>query len=188
MIEFIEETHTYLVNGMIVPSVSQILRSTLFSKQYEGVPKFRLEQAAQFGTNVHKAIETDVTDDLSLVEKLCYDEWIKIKNKNNISVIAQEQVVHYEDKYCGTFDGLFEIDGKIYLNDFKTTYKLDKEYLSWQLSFYKLAYENMYDKKIDGLVAVWLPKKRIGEFVEIEIKSKEEVLELVDRYHFGNVV
>ena len=102
-------------------------------------------------------------------------------------MLSQEEMVHYKGMYCGTFDGMFEIDGKIYLNDFKTTYKLDKEYLSWQLSFYKLAYENMYDKEIHGLVAVWLPKKRLGEFVEIETKTKEQVLEVVDRYYFGDL-
>ena len=175
------------MDGIVTPSVSKILRTVLFPKQYDNVPRHILENAAQFGTNVHKAIELDNREGLTQVEEACYDQWLKIREKHNINVLSQEEIVHYEGMYCGTFDGLFEIDGKMYLNDFKTTYKLDKEYVSWQLSFYKVAYENMYDKEIDGLVAVWLPKKRLGEFVEIETKTKEQVLEVVDKYYFGDM-
>src|SRR5690554_3124637 len=167
-VEFVEDIHTYLVNGVIVPSVSKILRSTIFKDQYKNVPKHILEKAATFGTNVHKAIETDEVEGLSMLEKTCYDQWLKLKNKHKIKVLEQEQIIHFKDLYCGTFDMIIEVDGEIYLNDVKTTYALNKEYLSWQLSLYKLAYENMYDKEIKGLSAIWLPKKKIGQFVKVD--------------------
>ena len=38
MVEFIEEGHIYLVDGVIVPSVTQILHR-VFPEKYEGIPK-----------------------------------------------------------------------------------------------------------------------------------------------------
>jgi hypothetical protein len=52
---------------------------------------------------------------------------------------------------------VIEIDGKVYLCDVKTTYTLDKAYLSWQLSvclhFFKIVNP---DIKVEGLKAIWV--------------------------------
>ncbi|MEI3508718.1 MAG: hypothetical protein V8R01_06445 [Bacilli bacterium] len=56
MIEFIEEEHIYLIDGVIVPSVTQILNK-VFPKKYEGVPDYILNKKASYGTKVHKLIE-----------------------------------------------------------------------------------------------------------------------------------
>ena len=37
MLEFIEETHTYLLDGKIIPSATQILKE-IFPLKYENVP------------------------------------------------------------------------------------------------------------------------------------------------------
>ena len=66
----------------------------------------------------------------------------------------------------------------ICLCDIKTTSELDKEYLSWQLSFYELATNKHFDK----LYAIWLPKKELGELVEIKRKSKEELLNKLEDF------
>jgi hypothetical protein len=54
-LEFIEEGHIYKVNGVIYPSVTQIIGSTFNSMA--GIPAFALNKAANFGTAVHKAVE-----------------------------------------------------------------------------------------------------------------------------------
>ena len=56
MLEFIEETHTYIYNGVILPSVSSILKQ-VFPLKYEGVPKKILENKSNYGTELHKFIE-----------------------------------------------------------------------------------------------------------------------------------
>ena len=38
MIEFIEESHTYLIDGVITPSVSEIL-NFIFPDKYSNIPK-----------------------------------------------------------------------------------------------------------------------------------------------------
>ena len=56
MIEFIEEGHIYLKDGIIVPSVSEILHH-IFPDKYKGIPNWVMEKKAEYGTKVHYAIE-----------------------------------------------------------------------------------------------------------------------------------
>ena len=55
-LEYFDETHTYLYDGLMLPSVSQIL-GTKYRNEYASVPPAVLNNAAQRGTAVHKAIE-----------------------------------------------------------------------------------------------------------------------------------
>lgn len=182
MIEFISESHTYLYQGVIVPSVTSILSSTIFRKMYEGVPKYILNNKAQFGTNVHRAIETDDSSHLNQVEMISYQQWLKLKERYEIAPKKQEILVHYEDLYCGTLDMIAVVNDELIINDIKTTAKLDEDYLSWQLSFYKYAYEQMFNENLVKGYVTWLPKKELGQFIEIPFKTKDEVLSLVAEY------
>jgi hypothetical protein len=70
------------------------------------------------------------------------------------------------------------------LTDVKTTYHLDREYLSWQLSMYERAYMKLYNKpQFDKLYCIWLPKRKGAELVEIERKSEQEIIELIEVYY-----
>lgn len=71
-----------------------------------------------------------------------------------------------------------KVNGKKYLIDIKTTAKLDKEYLSWQLSLY----EKAKGEQFDGLACIWLPKKELGQFVEIERKTRNEIKKILEAY------
>jgi len=178
MVKFIKETHQYTVDGILVPSVSTILRETIFTDKYKAVPDFILKRAAEFGTAVHDAIEHD--DNLLLTEEQdrVYQEWKRLQKEEDIVPLEQEQIVHFEKEYAGTFDMIANIKGEKCLVDIKTTYNLDLEYLSWQLSMYALAYGH------EGkLYAVWLPKKGNGQLVEIEPTPNEQIYELLEAYH-----
>lgn len=178
MVKFIKETHQYTVDGIIVPSVSTILKETIFTDKYKAVPEFILKRAAEFGTAVHDAIEHD--DNLFLTEEQdrVYQEWKRLQKEEDIVPLEQEQIVHFEKEYAGTFDMIANIKGEKCLVDIKTTYNLDLEYLSWQLSMYALAYGH------EGkLYAVWLPKKGNGKLVEIETKPYEQIHELLEAHH-----
>lgn len=183
MIKFIEETHTYLLDGVIVPSVSTILGSTIFKDKYKGVNSTVLNAKREFGKNVHKAIETGITDDLTWEESLVYDKYIDLIGDNNIEPVEHEQIVHYNDRYAGTFDMIALYGEAEALGDVKTTAALDIEYLSWQLSMYELAYCKMYDyERFDELFAIWIPKKGNGKVVKIKRKTQEEIMALLDEY------
>lgn len=178
MIEYIDEVHLYLYNGVIIPSVSQVLAEKVFPNKYKGVPDNILKAKADYGTTVHSIVEKIEKKEKYEISNLYIEESIKqyleLKDEHSIKVLEQEKIVCYKGLYAGRFDMIAEIDGKQCLCDIKTTAKLDKEYLSWQLSMYELA----YGKKFDELYAIWLPKKDLAKLVKIERKEKSEIEKL----------
>lgn len=191
MIEFIEETHTYVLDGQIVPSVSEILHF-IFPDKYKNVDAQILNKKAIYGSLVHEAIECieqgKTLPMLDEIQKFSIHQYERLKNKNNIEVISQEEMINYKSDYCGRFDMIAKVDNKYCLCDIKTTSELDKEYLSYQLSYYELAFKYMYGIKFDKLYAIWLPKKKYGELVEIERKSISELLEKLKEFKEGKNV
>lgn len=194
MIEFLEEPHIYLVDGVIVPSVSEILHF-IFPDKYKGVNKAVLNKKAQYGTTIHESIEmyeaniktmtmeeafnvTVQAKELNYIQEASLRQYVKLKNRYKIIVLEQEMMIKYKKCYAGRFDMVANVDGEISLCDIKTTAELDKEYLSWQLSYYELATGKTFDK----LFAIWLPKKDIGRLVEIERKPKEVLISKLNEF------
>ena len=56
LLEYIDESHTYLYDGIILPSITQILKIK-FGNKYSGVSQDVLKRASEKGTKVHEAIE-----------------------------------------------------------------------------------------------------------------------------------
>lgn len=186
MIEFIEEGHIYLKDGVIISSVSEILHF-IFPNKYVGIDKEILDKKAEYGSKIHEAIECieqgKTLPELDSIQEFSISQYKRLKDKYKIEVIDQEQMINFKDAYCGRFDMIANVNGDYSLCDIKTTATLDKEYLSWQLSFYELAFISMYGtSNFDKLYAIWLPKKGYGEVVEIERKSKSELLEKLKEF------
>lgn len=168
-------------DGIIVPSVSEVLHF-IFPNKYSKVPKSILDRKAKYGSKVHEAIEvfekTGEIIELNIYQDLSLKQYFKLKEKHKIKVLEQEQIISYDYDYCGRFDMIARIGEDLCLCDIKTTAELDLEYLSWQLSFYELATGKTFDK----LYAIWLPKKELGELVEIERKPRKELLRKLEEY------
>lgn len=179
MIEFLEEEHVYLVDGIIVTSVTTILGATIFRDKYSSIPQFVLDKAAEFGSGVHKALETKEYHDLNDLQIKCVLDYMDLIKTHEIKELAHEQLLHYNYDYAGTYDLLALYQNEEILCDIKTTSKLDMEYLSWQLSMY--AYAIGFTGK---LYVFWLPKPQYGKatFKEVERKSEQEILELLQEY------
>ena len=187
MLEFIEKEHLYLYEGVIIPSVSEILKF-IFPDKYKDIPKWILEDKAEYGTLVHKLCEemdlgktiTELKQEykFNYIVEASLNQHLKIKKEYELEPITMEQRVCYKGLYAGTYDLEANIKGKFSLIDRKTTAELDKEYISWQLSFYELASGKEYEK----FYVEWLPKKGLGQMVEIERKPKKELLEVLERY------
>jgi hypothetical protein len=180
MIEYLDEHHLYLVDGVIVPSVTQILHK-VFPNKYKNVPKWILNNKANYGTKVHQAIEDLENGKVIECDSVYIEESIKqyqkLKDDYCIDVLEQEQMVHYEYFYAGRFDMIANINEKKCLCDIKTTAELDKDYLSWQLSMYELAYGEKFDK----FYCIWLPKGCLGKLVEIERLDENKILEVIKK-------
>lgn len=194
MIDFLEEPHIYLVDGVITPSVSEILHF-IFPEKYKNVSSYILNKKAQYGTTIHQSVEmlennlktmsieeafnvTVQALDLNYIQEVSLHQYLKLKDKYQIEVIEQEQMIHFKNYYAGRFDMIARIKNNLCLCDIKTTAEFDEEYLSWQLSYYEMA----VGKKFDKLYAIWLPKKDIGQVVEIKRKTKKELMKKLKEF------
>lgn len=183
-IKFDEPSHTYHVNGKLTPSVTTMLGATVFKDKYAGISKAVLDNAGRFGTNVHNAIEHDDATDLTMLESLAYEQWLKIKKKHDIKPLAKEQMVHYGQLYVGTFDMIAEIDGQTWLLDVKTTAQLDKDYIGYQETMYEEAYLDMYPdaEEFDKLGVIWIPKGKVGRLEEVERRDLDEIQAVLNEF------
>lgn len=124
-IGFNEERHEYRVNGLIVPSVTQVL-SSVGLPDLSGVPADLLEWKAGLGTAVHKATELDDAWDLdedyldpAIMPYLQAYRRFKLESKFK-AVLIEGKVYHNIFGYAGTFDRTGFLNNKKVLIDFKT--------------------------------------------------------------------
>ena len=186
MLEFDEENHIYLKDGVILKSVTQILKE-LFPLKYDGIPENILYEKARYGTELHKFIE--IIEKRKPKRPLAYikkyynpniyqieslKDYLEIKKKYNIEITDSEKMVVYKDIYCGTLDLKGTVNDKKAIIDIKTTYDLDELYVSWQNSLYEMASE-----PVDELYCMWLPKGHLGKLVKLERINEKDLKMLI---------
>ena len=149
-VEFIPETHQYLVDGILTPCVSNILAFKF--NDYGAVSQEVLQRASERGTELHEAIEQWERNGTPS-ELREFKNYLFLKKHHGFTNIANEVPVIYEKDgrvlYVGTLDQIIELDGKCGINDFKRVSAPNKFKIAYQLNLYKLAYEQSYGKKID---------------------------------------
>lgn len=185
-IVFLENEHIYLKKGIILPSVTQILQ-LIFPDKYKNINSKILEKKSIFGTTGHEIIEHLDVSNPDIVKKtissiqnkdleICIREYVRLCKTFKIEPLEHEKKVSYEYLYAGTLDLIANVDGIESLCDIKFTAELDKEYLAWQLGMYALA----LGKEFKKYYCIWLPKKQLGQLVEILPKTKEEILKKLE--------
>ena len=181
-LEYDDEYHQYLVNGICVPSVTQLLQHK-FGKKYDGVSSKVLNKAAKKGTEIHKAIE----DLCKLGEIKDYKEvrnFLFLQKHYGFEVLENEvPVILYKNDLpiaAGRLDMVMRYKGRLTLADIKRTSVLDKEYLGYQLNLYRIAYQQCYKKEILWLRGIHLREDK-RKFAPIPV-NEEMAWELVDEY------
>lgn len=105
VVQLDEATHTYTLDGVRLPSVTQIIASLY---DFSNVDPDLLERASEFGRAVHTACELDDKDDLGdtdLALMPYVQAWRAFRRTTDFEVILNEQVVHSEKyRYAGTLD------------------------------------------------------------------------------------
>lgn len=137
-----------------------------------------LKDAADIGTLFHSWAEAYIKGSQPVMPtnpmfKKAVENFLKWVGDNNVKFIASEQkVVSKKYKFCGTFDFLATVDGKIVLGDLKTSSGIyNEQYL--QVSAYKGAYlEEFPDKVVDHTLIVRCGKK--GDFEVKEMNNFEK--------------
>ena len=121
---FDEATHTYRWRGVVVPSVTQVLRPLI---DLSGIPPAVLEAKRDLGTRVHAACQFDAEGDLD--EATVEDDvapyleaWRRFLADTRAVVMASERrVFHPLYCYAGTLDLELMIASTPWLVDIKTS-------------------------------------------------------------------
>lgn len=172
-LEYLDDGHLYLVDGVIVPSITQMLRMK-FGNKYRHVNEHVLQRASERGTAVHEAIEMWCRNGTeSDLPELRHFKFLKMKY--GFQVIDNEVPVILFDGdepiSAGRLDLVIQLESDTGLADIKRTSVLDKEYLFYQLNLYRIAYQQCYGTEIKFLRGVHL-REDVRKFVQIPINEE----------------
>jgi len=169
---FSESNHEYRLDGIKLPSVTQVLQGAGLSDFSKVNPEL-LERAKKFGTSTHLACQLydenrlDIKSlDIALEPRL--ESWILFKRDFGITKFTEieKQVYSLKYQYAGCLDRLWE-DALI---EIKTCTTIPKT-TGLQLSGYQGAYEEMYKVKIKRRICVQLLD---GTYKMEEYKEKSD--------------
>lgn len=183
ILEYIEDTHTYICDGVILPSITQIIKYK-FKNKYSNVSESVLSKAAEKGTEVHKAIENYEKykiEDVNCVELRNY-KFLKKQYcfdclNNEVPIIL---FVDQKPFAAGRLDLELLKDNLYGLGDIKRTATLDKDYLAYQLNLYRIGFQQCYDIEISFLYGLHL-RENVRKCVNIPINEKV-ALDLIYEY------
>ena len=179
VLEYYDDGHMYLVDGVLVPSITSLIRMKSGDK-YENVRKDILQRASEKGTEVHDAIESwcirQEESDLPEVKNFRFlQKQYRFEVKD-----CEVPVILYMDGRpvsAGRLDLVLEKDGMVGLGDIKRTFALDKGYLMYQLNLYRIAYQQSYGVPVEFLKGIHL-REDVRKGVDIPI-NESIVMDLV---------
>jgi len=183
---FDEKRHIYLLDGVRLPSVTQILgvirkpgleqwRGRVGNTEADRISK----ESADFGTLVHKNIELynregELWPDYDAVAR----PWVEVYNRwfvDNVSIVlgAEMRMVCIAHQFCGTADLICEMtDGSIAVVDIKTSKQLDETF-ALQLSAYTHLLREWEEITVDRRLVVQMPSDRPGALIVHEFAVED---------------
>ena len=166
---FDQQAHTYTTpDGVCLQGITGMIERQLFPDKYSGVPDFVMRRAAERGSFIHEVCE--LVDDLGIEhESEEARNYQRLKEEYALQYEASEYLVSDNEHFASCIDKVYrESDTEFSLGDIKTTYKLDKEYVRWQLSIYAYLFERQNPGcKAVRLFAIWLRGDK-AELVEVD--------------------
>lgn len=174
-LEFDERTHTYKLNGIVLPSVTTIMKP-LSDNKYSTVREDVLENAANKGSAVHNAIENYLKfgiEDISEEHKAYFSAFLKFMSEKQPIILATESKVYHKIlRYSGTVDLVCIINGEVVLIDVKTTAVLMDMLTKVQLEAYAKALDS-HSFKVDKKAILHLKKDGTYRLVPHENNDTE---------------
>lgn len=176
---FNPEDHTYKTSDCRqLSGITSLLDRQLFKNKYTGIPEETLRKAAERGTFIHQNCElADEGFPVSCEEAINY---LSLKDKYNLNHEVSEYLVSDNEHVASCIDKVYRYDDTtFFLGDIKTTYKLNKEYVMWQLSIYAYLFEKQNPgAKVSSIFAIWL-RGETSQLVELDRVPNEKVEELL---------
>lgn len=181
-LEYFDETHTYLYDGLMLPSVTQIL-GVKYKNDYASVPPAVLNNAAKRGTAVHKAIEnfnvSGYDDGSEAVRNFKF-----LQKQYGFEVLDSElPIVLFKDDMpiaCGRLDMTMLIDGQTGIADIKTVSALNKEKIAYQLNLYRIGLMQSYGVDAQFLKIIHL-RDGIRKVFDSPV-NEDMTWELIDKF------
>ncbi len=185
---FIADEHRYFnKDGKELNGVTGILKRRIFMDSYSGVSQAVLDNAANRGHLIHSRLE--LYDNMGLGDDMPeVQNYKRLCEENGLEHIASEYLVSDDENYASAIDKVFHAkglaDNEVEISDVKTTYRFNREYVSWQLSVYAYFFELMNPKlRVARLSGLWIREdaKRgsIAKYYPIERKPVEKIIELI---------
>lgn len=169
-------SHSYLLDGeTLLDGVTSLMKKHGLSADYSGIPKATLDKAAAEGTAIHKEIQ-DYENGETVLRTELLDEYKKL----NLRFIASEYLVTDFETAASAIDMVYQGSKKdsVIIDDIKTTEKLHRRALAWQLGIYKVWFERMNPGiKVEACYCLWIDKKKrtIRDHILIEPVTEAEV-------------
>ena len=135
-VEFDELAHTYTLDGKQLSGITGIIKDYLFPDMYKGVHERTLEAAAERGSSVHSQVQMIINGFPPARTARSVEAFFD--KMQGTEFIASEYLVSDLHHFASSID---IVDSRLNLYDIKTTDKLNREYLSWQLSIYAYLFE-----------------------------------------------
>ncbi len=177
-IKFNAENHTYTnSDGKRLQGITSLLSKHLFPKKYDAVPENILKDAADRGKNIHFALQCYNDDRLVLNEELIA-KWEKFRTENGIVAHISEYLVSDGINFATQIDLVGMVDDFYSIFDFKTTYAVDKKYLSWQLSICDYLKRKQDGIGADKLFGIHIDKEYNFTLVEVGRISDHKIEDL----------
>lgn len=182
-LEYFDDTHTYLYDGLMLPSVTQIL-GVKYKNDYASVPPAVLENASKRGTAVHKAIEnynnSGYDDGSEAVRNFRF-----LQKQYGFEVLDSElPIVLFKDDMpiaCGRLDMTMLIDGQTGIADIKTVSALNKEKIAYQLNLYRIGLMQSYGVDAKFLKIIHL-RDGIRKFIDSPV-NEGMAWEIIEEYY-----
>lgn len=173
LLEFIPSSHTYIFNGVIVPSITQLLKIK-FGDKYLGVSQAVLDRASELGTEMHKTIqdyEELNIDDINSLELQNY-KFLKKHYKWEVEACEVPIVLLVDNQVIGAgrLDLLVNKDDKLGILDLKRTYNFDKEYVYYQTNLYRLGVKSTYNRDVEFVGGIHLREDK-RKYYELPIND-----------------
>lgn len=174
--------HTYTLNGKMLNGITHVIKDKLFPDEYKNVPEHILKQAAIRGSEIHKVIEMWDSCSIKTNGSIELENYIDLSYRNKFLLhhIQSEYLVTDGEQYASAIDKVYEDgNGGVILADIKTTYTLNMNYVSWQLSIYKYFFKLANpDINVSGLCVIWL-KGEMSAIWPVHEHSEEKVKKLL---------
>lgn len=152
---FDEAGHIYRLNGLVIPSVTTLMKP-LSDDFYRTVDPNVLDRAAKRGTAIHNAVENftefgirDIAPQYAGYFE-SFLQWWELRKPEPLAM--EHKVYHKILRYAGTADLICVIGGRLTLVDYKSSAQVNSKLCAVQLEGYDRAFESQGVKVEDRLI------------------------------------